>query len=241
MDKTKSYLSSRNESSLDAFTRTLVENNFAGSSAISITKDPKFEVLFDIISRFLQDDQPLPQDDFEKLVEDGSSYYDSMHWVSSERVLFTTNEGLIGLAPDTIISGDIMCAFLGANNPVLLRPCENGCYQVLGMCYVHGLMSNEAFLGPLPREFRLDTLENKPGQPHIYFDSKSSKFPMNDPRLGRLPNGWQFESLHPDQEFKTLQNFNQETGKKTYFDPRLTPEALKERDPDLKLEVFSLV
>lgn len=237
------YLSSGNENLPEAFTRTLAVDNFAENCVYASIKGPRFEVCSDILSRLLHD-QAISKDDFEKVQEEIRDSYNIICEVSGGRSVFTTYEGFMGLAPDIVIPGDIISVFLGANKPVLLRPCENGRYQVLGMCYVHGLMNNEALLGPLPGAFRLVPRRGTLLLSQSYFDPESSKFQIDDPRLGSLPSGWRFETLYPnqDEQFDTFQIFvNEETDERTFFDPRLTPDALKVRNSDLKLEIFSLI
>jgi len=59
------------------------------------------------------------------------------------RALITTRKGYLGLAPETARPGDVVAILFGCCWPVLLRPCDDGLYQVIGECYVHGLMKGE--------------------------------------------------------------------------------------------------
>lgn len=74
----------------------------------------------------------------------------SMLTFSSSRVLFRTDNGLIGLGPDYMSDGDEVWDLIGSNVPFLLRQetsdSRNGDgrhYRLVGECYVHGLMSGE--------------------------------------------------------------------------------------------------
>ena len=65
-----------------------------------------------------------------------------------ERVMFTTTQGLIGIGPPRIQARDLVCIIIGAQTPFLLRkstkpPGETPVYQLVGDCYVHGLMNGE--------------------------------------------------------------------------------------------------
>lgn len=39
--------------------------------------------------------------------------------------------------------GDQVCILFGGNTPFVLRPC-NEYYQLVGECYIHGMMDGEA-------------------------------------------------------------------------------------------------
>lgn len=57
--------------------------------------------------------------------------------------LMNTFQGLMGTAPLTARPGDFICVFPENNAPVLLR--RKGCdYQLIGECFVEGLMKGEA-------------------------------------------------------------------------------------------------
>jgi hypothetical protein len=56
---------------------------------------------------------------------------------------FRTQQGYIGLGPHIARHGDIVCVLLGAHVPFILRPVGDQ-YQLLGECYVHGIMDGEA-------------------------------------------------------------------------------------------------
>ncbi len=64
------------------------------------------------------------------------------------RVIFTTKRGLIGIGPPYIQPGDLICIIIGAQTPFLVRrstsaPEQAPMYEVIGDCYVHGLMNGE--------------------------------------------------------------------------------------------------
>lgn len=60
------------------------------------------------------------------------------------RKLATTETGYMCLVPETVRKGDVAAVLYGCNFPVLLRPLGEA-YQVLGECFVPGLMNGEVF------------------------------------------------------------------------------------------------
>jgi hypothetical protein len=162
----------------------------------------------------------------------------------SGRSFFTTEEGYIGLAPDTAAPGDVLVVLLGLDSPILLRPTTNGYHKVVGTCHVYGLMSSEALLGPLPGDTRAIKYWNKSvgTWSYAFLDDETHQVQTNDPRLDPLPQGWHFAPEKVCKERRRYPLFcREDTGEVTKFDPRLTPEALKERDPQLDLRVFKLI
>ncbi|KAF2759866.1 hypothetical protein EJ05DRAFT_499059 [Pseudovirgaria hyperparasitica] len=65
-------------------------------------------------------------------------------------ILATSNSGpeLLGLAPEDCEEGDLICILRGCSVPIILRkkdlPDQSDCYEVIGPCYVHGIMQGEA-------------------------------------------------------------------------------------------------
>ncbi|KAF5697604.1 heterokaryon incompatibility protein [Fusarium mundagurra] len=57
--------------------------------------------------------------------------------------LFQTTTGYFGLGPLMIESSDLICVFPGVRLPMILRP-KGNCFQLVGTCYVYGLMDGEA-------------------------------------------------------------------------------------------------
>jgi hypothetical protein len=61
--------------------------------------------------------------------------------------LFTTSSGQLGLGPANMKPDDIIVVLFGGNTPFLLRPLANGQWNLVGRCYVHGIMRGEALAG----------------------------------------------------------------------------------------------
>jgi hypothetical protein len=77
----------------------------------------------------------------------------------ASRRMFQTKQGLLGLGPSSIQTGDVVAVIYGARVPIILRPLEKGSWRVLGdrsaivsliierdltsFSYVHGIMQGE--------------------------------------------------------------------------------------------------
>jgi hypothetical protein len=55
-----------------------------------------------------------------------------------------TKKGYMGLTPPKAQVGDLICVFIGASTPFVVREMEDGYFRLVGECYVHGLMDGEA-------------------------------------------------------------------------------------------------
>jgi hypothetical protein len=47
-----------------------------------------------------------------------------------------------GTNDDRTLSGDVVAIFPGCTTPIVLRPVD-GCFQVVGEAYIHGMMDGE--------------------------------------------------------------------------------------------------
>jgi hypothetical protein len=59
------------------------------------------------------------------------------------RRYFMSAEKYIGLGPEVLAKGDLVCVIIGAKTPFLLRP-RGDTYQVVGECYLYGFMEGQA-------------------------------------------------------------------------------------------------
>ncbi|EON70018.1 hypothetical protein W97_09284 [Coniosporium apollinis CBS 100218] len=174
---------------------------------------------------------------------DLSSINDQHHydWVR-KRTLVTTEEGYIGLGLAGAQPGDCVCVFPGCNTPMLLRLGSSEQYQVVGECYIHGLMDSESLLGRLPNPWRV-RLGWESGGIYLgrYYNSSTGVLTEEDPRLDSLPVEWERVQADrtPDDPLVFALFRNKVTGEVMNSDPRLLPEALKERGVDLK--TFQLI
>ncbi|KAL8653827.1 MAG: hypothetical protein Q9226_003688 [Calogaya cf. arnoldii] len=113
------------------------------------------------------------------------------------RVLFTSADGRLGLAPRATKPGDEICIILGCSSPVVLRSDDNGfSYRVVGECYLDGIMRGEALLGLLPKGWMLirKYYPEYHGRYWAFFDGNTGQTQVDDPRLGPLPAGWRLRT-----------------------------------------------
>ncbi|KAF5693038.1 heterokaryon incompatibility protein (het-6OR allele) [Fusarium denticulatum] len=61
-----------------------------------------------------------------------------------QRRVFLTDEGHLGLAFSSALEGDSVWVVSACPVPLVLRPRADGTYQLVGDCYVHGIMEGEA-------------------------------------------------------------------------------------------------
>jgi hypothetical protein len=160
------------------------------------------------------------------------------------RAFFTTADGYIEICPADARCDDYICVILGSEVPLVLRPLSshNGQYQLVGECYVHGLMFAEGLLGPIPRSWERHSVRAR-GQVDTIWKHGDNKT-HDDPRLGPLPADWRriyFDGDKvQDKPFDRDGNphptyFEQDsTGIRTWDDPRLKPEALVAKGVDIK-------
>ena len=77
------------------------------------------------------------------------------------RVMALLKGGLLGCMPNGTREGDVVVILFGGWVPFVLRPLEAGVYELVGHCYVHGIMDGEwieAVLGSItnPADFAFD-------------------------------------------------------------------------------------
>ncbi|CAO1599279.1 hypothetical protein XANCAGTX0491_003013 [Xanthoria calcicola] len=150
------------------------------------------------------------------------------------RSLITSADGRLGLAPEGTEAGDLVFVVLGCRSPLILRPRGSLNHEVVGECYMDGVMAGEALLGELPRNW---TLVFKYFQRHrlsyfVFLDSDTGETHVEDPRRGALPAGWRILNHEGDDVVHWY--VNDITGEGRYQDPRLEPEALRARGVDLQ-------
>ena len=186
--------------------------------------------------RTLADLMAVPTKDF---LNSALDFYNSCWSNGQNRSFIITEEGYFGMTPQTAHPGDFIVVFLGCQSPMVLRPRSDGGYLVVGEAYVHGLMTGEAFLGPLPTNWqcvwRYDKTTGK--QWYAFIDRGRSIWQIEDPRLWPLPEGW-VEGNHSEQHVYTLYRDIQKDYV-TDLDPRMTAPALRARN--VELQEFKLV
>lgn len=152
-----------------------------------------------------------------------------------------TENGYLGWGPLGLQPGDEVCSLLGLFCPLVIRPSGNGGYQVVGGCYLHGLMDGGALLGQVPDDWTaLQHIVGRRSMPR-YYNTTTGEITMEDPRLGPLDPHWQrFDRELTADDPEHVDFFrNKHTGEEINYDPRLTKEALEQRG--VKLQDIILV
>ena len=143
------------------------------------------------------------------------------------------------------LTGDIISLFLGCQVPMLLRGRKDNAYEVIGECFIHGLMDGEGLLGPLPEDWQIKSDFTPTGHLELRYVNKSlNTFSTEDPRitaLGDVPKEWEKIEAEwiQDDPANCRKYRNRSTGKVINSDPRLLPDALRARG--VQLETFRLV
>ncbi|KAI1259471.1 HET-domain-containing protein [Xylariaceae sp. FL1019] len=161
--------------------------------------------------------------------------------------IFTLSNGYVGLIYGKPQIGDEVFVMLGCDAPMLLRARLDGSYEVVGDCYVHGIMDGEVILGPLSQSWSVEIVKDmNTGKSRQLYHSVAREPKIrtyDDPRLASvpLPLEWEpvaFEWTRKDpihcKKFKS-----KKTGRVINSDPRLFSEALRARG--VSLETITLV
>lgn len=178
-------------------------------------------------------------------------------------VFFQTAGGHIGTSPVRVKPGDIVVALVGGTNPYVLRrrsPDEvlDTFHQMVGPCYLQGIMCGEAILGPLPEQWARRT--HQQSWRACFQNRQSGEVTWEDPRLWPMPSPWQVHfcefsserescdgscaSRDEEEEedallLKERHFVNAETGQKTKDDPRLDIHGLERGG--IQLQTYALV
>jgi len=67
--------------------------------------------------------------------------------IAFQRMFFISWTGFMGLAPNGTLPNDEVVLLFGARVPFAIRKSEDGCWNLLGECYVYGVMFGEAMKG----------------------------------------------------------------------------------------------
>ena len=212
---------------LTAYCTTLCANTFSDTCLPRHENFPEFQQSLDFLFAILHPAVKKAPD-----YGPGVQANKFLSWVweyCKLRSFFKTREGYIGLAPRNAQPEDQVCFLLGCNMPMLLRPTTNSQYQVVGECYVHGLMNGEAFLGPLPEELQPIYIFNEPKRKDFwgYLDLRTGKTQWNDPRVESLPE-------NDNDEETPMISLPDGT-----VERQLTPKMIQRRG--VKLQTFDLI
>ncbi|KAJ4366134.1 hypothetical protein N0V83_007769 [Neocucurbitaria cava] len=171
-------------------------------------------------------------------------------------VFFTTEKGYLGVSPASVKAGDVVAILAGASVPIVLRPqhtLDTRKYQIVGPCYIQGLMLGEGLLGSLPPGWMGVMHETRKW---CFQTTDSALRTWEDPRLWSLPGHWQAHFCDIENKGESCQGaceieyvrgarladrwfLDMMSGERRREDPRLTIEGLEEGR--VVLEAFELV
>ncbi|KAL8825859.1 MAG: hypothetical protein Q9170_007629 [Blastenia crenularia] len=220
----------------EAFCRTIHCDHFAEDYFPSDPSLPPFQDSLDVLLALMKE----PEENLEKLHDEASSEYsrydsdsgtlDHCEEYLQSRNFLITREGYIGLAPSATKPGDQIGILLGCPVPIALRPVDDGCFIVVGPCYLHGFSKGEALFGPYPPGYARVIREG-----HVSFINRATgEWSLTDPRLGPLPPGWQMISENERTPmFVPPSKGRPSDDDPIYKDPRQTLEAIRARGADL--------
>ncbi|KAK1473548.1 hypothetical protein CABS01_04210 [Colletotrichum abscissum] len=139
---------------------------------------------------------------------------------------------------EVLVRGDQVAVILGCDFPLILRPGDPGRYEVVGPCFVHGLMLGEALKPPLKPPWK-DALPVTKGWAMPYFiNTETLELMKTDVRLGSLPLDWEevasIDPFLPPFVFK-----NKNDGRISVNDPRMSVDAIQKRGIELETLVLT--
>lgn len=169
-------------------------------------------------------------------------------------VFFRTTEGYIGTSPTAVESGDRIATLPGLSVAIALRPVGTArdTFQIVGPCFLQGVMFGEGLLGPLP--------DGWPCEMHLSqkwcFRKEGASVTREGPRLWPLPAPWTCRFCDFDDERGPCSEicematdtagemverwfYNAHTKEKTLEDPRL--DALAFEEGGVSLQSFTII
>ncbi|GKU06232.1 unnamed protein product [Fusarium langsethiae] len=181
------------------------------------------------------------------LAQGKESQYDLTQYESNvivglqDSYCFITSDGYLGhcRTRGTVELGDQVFIPLGCQSPILVRPTTDSKHRSLGDCFVHGVMSGETLLGPLPTNYIVQRRTGRDGVHRTKFLNKNTgEHTVGDPRLVPIPfpDGWLFHGWGmevDDPDYCPLFG-KSETREVVAYDPRMTMCALMARGVNIQ-------
>lgn len=131
--------------------------------------------------------------------------------------------------------GDIVCILIGFNWPIILRPQADSTYQVVSTAYIPRLCDCNGLLGSLEAHWRITSSPDESGGAiPLFYNTENEETFFEHPHLGSLPDGWVYCEEYKGSGTHNAVFIHEESGMKTWKDPRLSPEALKARGVPVK-------
>ena len=133
-------------------------------------------------------------------------------------------------------TGDRIYIILGCRLPIVLRRTQSRDFRVVGPCYARGLTDGEGLLGPIPQPWELQYRNIDGYRIPNFFNTLTETVSTEDPRLGHWPIEWETVQRQrtADDPYEFAHFRNKVTGAVMNGDPRMLPEALRQRGIELK-------
>lgn len=223
---------SRSET-LKTFCKTLIVGRTEDSFYPPSDNYPKFNKS----GRFVHDLLRPCWDSTPERLKEEEVFIREVHNSCTGGALFLTQEGQMGLAPNTVDENDLLVIIIGCSTPIILRPTVQNQYLVVGQAYCHGYMIGEALLGDLPHPFEFVQLlydEDSGGYRDGYINRETGVCQAEDPRLDDLPEGW--KRKRHEREHLGMWFVNGESGgiMVSPQDPRLSHELFRKRGVEIR-------
>ncbi|KAF9475910.1 hypothetical protein BDN70DRAFT_897796 [Pholiota conissans] len=134
-----------------AYWRTIIGNRRRGPSGF-VTPPDSFRMGYEIWggARSIPEDQ---KDRWQALLTFGT-FQGMVGRSLNQRSFAITSLGYLGLVPKAAKNGDLICVFQGGEVPFVLRPIGNDQWELVGECYVHGIMEGEVVKKAKPGDVR---------------------------------------------------------------------------------------
>lgn len=199
---------------LDAYCNTLCCKGFGNIYEPPVETLPNFKVCKSFLLKLLN-----PIAEIEHLQRDERLFLGRTYQYFETRAFFTTLEGYFGFGPREMRQGDQVCVLLGCSTSIILRPVEDGRYQVVGGAYTQGAMFGECFLGPWQWPYEAAALFDPINIDYWwgFINRQTGETQTGDPREGPLPDGW-VKTRHSNDKFYDV-FLNQDTGKESKHYP----------------------
>ena len=127
---------------MQALSRTLIGGRCGDNSRVLPEQEEDIRGYFDKIQHTLVDWDnrvSLAKGDLHEL----GSIEGRFLTMAASRSFCMTKDGHMGWVPQSAIVGDLVSVLCGSTVPVLVRP-KGDAFQVIGQCYIEGIMDGEA-------------------------------------------------------------------------------------------------
>jgi hypothetical protein len=167
----------------EKYCRTICCDYFRDRYNPPMSHFPSWDESQEVLSLFLRQHGDV---NFEEPLDLGAdSYLGRVLGCIKNRSFISTEEGRIGLGPLLTKAGDEVVVFPGCPSPMVLRSTDDGRYQVVGGCFILGLMDGEALLGPFPEGYKCIMKLNTDNNSWYtaYRDCRTDQVQWTDPRF----------------------------------------------------------